>query len=124
MGRTRQGEIKGLPPYQWRRLDNGQAQRREEEKISLGYANPSFREPLVLAQYLTDFAQQHDDATVDIDHTFSDHPDYSCDLALELVGWRDVTEDEVQRAIEGLAERARLEKAERRRRLEEELRTL
>jgi hypothetical protein len=104
--------IEGLN-YAWRRIErDGEtvAQRRVKQTIDVDYG--SIGNPKDLAGVLLEFAAEHapEDMYVSIDHNPSSHPDYSCDTALELTGWQDVTEAEVK------AEVARVKREEQNRR--------
>lgn len=113
--------IEGLPRWGWRRKADGTPQRRVKAAISATYGSLDERDPRKVAEALLKFADGHDEAQVDIDHTYEDHPSYSCELGLELVGWADVTEKEVESARRSGAAKRRREAAQEAAQLEARL---
>lgn len=114
-------EIEGLDRWEWRRKDDGTPQRRAKERIDATYGSLDLRDPRELARKLVEFADSHDDAQVDLEHKYDDHPDYSCEYWIELEGWTTVTETTVRAEVRRRKDRLRREAEHEQRLLEQRL---
>jgi len=106
--------IAGLPKHEWR-VEEGVVQRLEKETLIDGWRHlPAFD----IADAIKQFALTHSAATVELDHSYDDHPDYSCEYSLVVKGWRTVDELELKRVKDAARAKARRDAADRKAGLE------
>ncbi len=136
MTRNEHALVRGLSGYEWRVVNKGGAdvpQKKVKERV-IDDGDYGRTPPAEVAKRIADFAAEHDEAKVEVEHKFEDHPSYSCDYWLELTGWRTVTEADAKRARQRAMAQLRTEHARiakpnewainEARRLEEQMREL
>lgn len=89
-----------------------------QKKVSVTVASGSYEDTKV--SELVERSRDWIDPVVTIEHEYETHPDYSCELKLQLEGWLEITEADVDKELARLKNQHRYAAKERAKQIKEQ----